>query len=414
MNVPAGKRIILISIIAVYLLSGIAFYLLIENGVIPRVSTSKFVESIEEPPKRIHNYAKNLVAAENFFSDAFLRSDGHVFLEVVIGNRTTRIVDSDTNSEAISYAMLNSALRKDKETFDLLHEFVQTYMLHPEGNYLMWRLTHEGVAEDDGSNIASDADLRMIKALVIAEQQWEDLAYTQTINTLAQGLETVAITENIMLAPYGGMSGESAWTASEVWLSYSDFTVFRELAERRGEPWTTLFTRMKEATLQSQIEVGLYNSQITEGGDYGNDIDGGHYSITSLWIMVRSAESNDPRLEASAQQALEFYKRKFEQDNELYGTYTSSGDAINPYDAVWVYALVGRTAIALDDEEFASAMMQRLSERQIMESENIGYGAFAENQDLHVTQFTQQEAITTLIDYSAYQKKKDAEITKND
>ncbi|MFW5747118.1 MAG: hypothetical protein ACOCWQ_06240, partial [Nanoarchaeota archaeon] len=133
-----------------------------------------------------------------------------------------------------------------------------------------------------------------------------------------------------------------------------------------------------------------------------------------LWIMVRSAESNDPRLEASAQQALEFYKRKFEQDNELYGTYTSSGDAINPYDAVWVYALVGRTAIALDDEEFASAMMQRLSERQIMESENIGYGAFAENQDLHVTQFTQQEAITTLIDYSAYQKKKDAEITKND
>jgi len=49
----------------------------------------------------------------------------------------------------------------------------------------------------------------------------------------------VGVTKEGYLAPYGGVSGENAtWTANEVWLSYSDFTVFRALAERRELPGT--------------------------------------------------------------------------------------------------------------------------------------------------------------------------------
>ncbi|RJQ15945.1 hypothetical protein C4573_07380 [Candidatus Woesearchaeota archaeon] len=347
-----------------------------------------------------HSILPYLQSAQQFLNNHMVEENGHINLYIAVGNNTN-LSDLNTNSEAVSYYLLWAAQERDKEKFDKQLEFLQSQMIHPKLGYMMWRLTSNDSVVSDGSNIATDADLRAIKALLIAEKQWHDEKYTKMINQLAQGIETVAITKDGYLAPYAGVSGESTWTADEVWLSYTDFAVLNELSNRIGAPWPSVYDKMKKATLKAQLENGLYNPMLTTTRKYGNAIDAEGYSINSMWMMVRNAESGDYELMQSAHKSLQFYKNKFKVDAELYAKYGSNGDALSPSDSPWVYALVGRAAIALDDKEFSEQMMQKLIEQQVSNNQSAYYGAFPEGygNESVIGQFTLQESILTMQEF---------------
>ena len=93
----------------------------------------------------------------------------------------------------------------------------------------------------------------------------------------------------------------------------------------------------------------------------------------------------------------EFYKKKFAQDGELYSLYSSNGDALSPSDTPWAYALVGRAAIELGDKDFAEKMVNKMLDKQVMDSSQL-YGSFPEGikNGVRVGQFTMQESILTL------------------
>src|SRR3989344_920023 len=401
---PKKRIYFLIGMVVVYIVFGVSVNLASNSGLIqkekPTPVEHNFGDVIPEGMQK--NYEKQLETAEVFVAKKLLQRNGHIRLTYILYNNGTSTYDYNTNSEAISYYLLWNAIGKNKEEFDNALVFLETYMIHPDHNYMMWRLNASEMPQDDGSNIASDADLRAIKALLIAEKHWGDLRYSQLIDRLSLGVEKVAITKDGLLAPYGGSSGkDSIWTAQEVWLSYSDFTVFESLAKRRGEPWTTMNENMKKLILKSQLYNGLYNSQLTEEKKFGNGIDAGGYGINSMWIMIRNAESQDPELRASAQKSLDFYKLKFSQDGELYALYSSNGDALSPSDAPWVYALVGRAAVRMEDEEFSKQIIDKLLNSQVNDENSQLFGAFPEpDKDLtKVSQFTMQESILTLQDF---------------
>lgn len=158
---------------------------------------------------------------------------------------------------------------------------------------------------------------------------------------------------------------------------------------------------MKKAVLKSQIQNGFYNTKVTEEGEYNNELDGEGYSINSLWVMVRSAESRDSELMQSARKSLEFYKNAYEKDNSLYLSYDENGNAISEDQSPWVYALVGRAAIQLKDADFSDKMLRELFKFQVMDKDSRLNGAFAEGSaELpYAGQFTIQETILTLQTY---------------
>lgn len=400
---PRSKVFALLGIVLFYVVLGLALKFSVDAGLIAKMPPSPVELEITDSGMEINpvSVSSNLDAAYSFLKNNLVRNKGHTILYLPIGNNS--LMDNRTNSEAVSYRLLLAAQAKDKKMFEEQLEFIKTKMLHPKFGYIMWRLESNESVVDDGSNIATDADLRAIKALLIAEEQWNDKEYTYMIGQLADGLEKTAITKDKLLAPYAGVSGEdSVWSANEIWLSYADFTVFRELSRRRGEPWTSLYENMKSSVLKAQIHNGLYNSMLTEKREYGNGIDGGGYSINSMWLMVRNAESDDPELRASANKSLQFYKAKFFGDAELYAKYSSNGDAMSPHDTPWVYALVGRAAIALDDAEFSQKMIEKLLEKQVINRNSPFFGSFPEGygSEQVVGQFTMQESMLTLQDYT--------------
>lgn len=398
-----GKRVFLWSIVVFWAVLGIAFYMLVQAGHIDRAPVPVQENEIVFEERDFVEVRTD--AAIAYFEEHLMREDGYVYLYDLVGSEAERQFWNNTNSEAISYTLQWAVQEGDKETFDTVLTYTEQYMLHPNHDYMQWRLTPENVPEGDGINSATDAELRSIKALLLAEERWGDQRYSQMIDRLAAALEKIGVTDDGYLAPYGGPSGPDAvWTAREVWLSYEDFTVFEALSERRGQPWTRMYERMKVATLDAQIWNGLYNTMLTEERVQGNSLDGGDgHSINSMWIMVRAAESDDPELRESARTSLAFYKDRYERTNELFALYSSSGDPLSPTDTPWVYALVGRAAAELDDEAFADVMIQKLLEKQVGNQVSELYGAFPESagDDLVVGQFTQQESILTLQAYLA-------------
>ena len=399
------KMLVLIGLLFVYLALGGVFLVLVNVGVLHKMPGEP--PPVDEGtdsgpvPKRI-DPSESLGSAIAYVDANLKRPNGHIELYKKFYRGQNITWHNHTNSEAISYYLQIAAQQGNKTAFDSELQFMLDNMMHPTGGYIMWRLDDTGYADQEGQNIAPDAELRALHALYVAKDRWGDQKYDAAINRIATALERVAIDENNVLVAYGGMSGEKPWRAPESYLAYSDFQVYERLANTRGGVWVDVNKKMREITLESQIWNGLYNTvYFTDGragGPYGNHIDGGVYSINSLWIMVRFAESNDDELKASAQKSLDFYIQKYKQDGAIYVAYTSSGEIANQAQSPWAYALVGRAASALGDDSFAMIMERRMRDFQDLDSESPSYGAFIEGAvgDERVGQFTMQEAILTL------------------
>jgi hypothetical protein len=196
------------------------------------------------------------------------------------------------------------------------------------------------------------------------------------------------------------MSGNKSWQAGESYLSYPDFQTLDRLANTRGGIWINVSQKMRNITLGAQIWNGLYNTEYFIGRDqpYGASLDNGAYSINSLWIMTRFAESGDPVLMNSSAKALKFYQEKFANDGKIYAAYKSNGDPAVDYAAPWSYALVARTAYALGDKSFGQIMERQMLNYQDLDHTSPNYGAIIEGAqgDERVGQFTMQESILTL------------------
>jgi endo-1,4-beta-D-glucanase Y len=404
MRLRKSKIIIIVGILVLYIVIAGVLLASVSLGLITK-ALPKITEEITKdtlPEITPFSLSTQLQYAQVFFENNFLKDNGHIVLYIAISQNKS-VEDLNTNSEAASYYLLWKAKSNDKIGFDKELTFITKNMIQPKYGYMMWHLDTNEQAIGDGSNIATDADLRAIKALLIAEKQWKDEKYSNMIDHLASGLETVGVTKDGYLAPYGGVSGESStWTADEVWLSYSDFSVFRELATRRGSPWNGIYEKMKDAILKAQLENGLYNTMLIKERTYGNGIDAGGYGINSMWIMVRNSESRDPELMQSAKKSLQFYKDKFSIDTEIFAMYDSNGDPLSPSDTPWVYALVGRAAVALGDKSFSELMMQKLIQHQDTNVQSRYFGSFPEGygDNTKVGQFTMQESILTMLDFN--------------
>ena len=397
-----SKLLIIFSVVLVYFAIAAVLLVLVNNGIIAREQVpeqpvmNNFDVDDNAPLPPSFNLLERLEAAMSYVEEELTMPNGHINTYQPLRGQSIPGAN-DTNSEAISYSLQIAAQASNKEVFDRQLDYMQEYMQHSEG-FLMWRLEEDYQARGEGRNNAHDADLRVIRALYIAHDRWGDERYLQVIDEIATGLELVAVTPDNHLGAYGGMSGNNAWVARESFLAYSDFQALERLANTRGGVWVDVNNNMRELTLDAQIHNGLYNSEYWPDSGYGTGIDGGAYSINSLWIMVRFAESNDQELMQSAQRGLEFYKERYAQERIIYAAYDSSGEPAVDYQAAWAYALIARAAHALGDEAFAEVMTTRMLEYQDFNERSDNYGAFIEGSlgDERAGQFTIQESILTL------------------
>lgn len=401
-NMKTFKSVMVALIIVLYLLFGTAVFLAVGSNLIaplpPRPLDTQRGDSVNDT---YDMFIESLRAAQDFTDAKLVREDGHIYSYYDVN--TGELSDSSMTSEAASYYLLWNAKEQNKVAFDRELDYIEKNMIHPEGRFMMWKLDDTGQPLEDGANVATDADLRAIRALHMAHGIWDDDRYSRAAEDLTDALENVALTEDRRFSAYGGVRDGEIWKTEEVWLSYADFNAFSTIYWDRGQPWRDVHHKMKISFLDAQDDLGPYSTQLEADRAISSRLDNDGYSINSLWVMVRAAESEDEELRRSAQRALEFYKSRYARDGIIFTDYKKDGTPGSGGDSPWAYSLVGRAAIALGDEEFADSMIYELLKEQVRDPSSELYGAFPEGPEgeKKVGQFTMQEIIITLQDYVA-------------
>ncbi|HEX3018735.1 MAG TPA: glycosyl hydrolase family 8 [Chitinispirillaceae bacterium] len=152
------------------------------------------------------------------------------------GIRTASENASETKVESMGWAMIIAAYMGDKTTFDGLYKFYKSKI---QGHGMMgWKVTCGGVS-DGGS--ASDGDLDVAFAMVVASWQWGDSYKTEAINVIKTVKKLIVNCSGTSVIA-GGMSGMGTYGGcNETDISYHTPAFFRCFAEISGDDaWNKL------------------------------------------------------------------------------------------------------------------------------------------------------------------------------
>jgi endo-1,4-beta-D-glucanase Y len=128
---------------------------------------------------------------------------GNFIATATPGLRVTRPTNNgDTVSEGIAYGMLAAVYMNDRPIFDGIWTFAQAKF---DANGLMhWRFNADGSLASDGMGSASDADLDMAWALIMASAQWQSGAYLDAAKKMINAMYRFNIGSDGMLLPGDG------------------------------------------------------------------------------------------------------------------------------------------------------------------------------------------------------------------
>jgi endo-1,4-beta-D-glucanase Y len=213
--------------------------------------------------------------------------------------------NNDTVSEGIGYGMIAAVYMNDRATFDGLWQYGQAHF-NSKG-LMSWHLTASGAlfnAQDAGS--ASDGDVDMIWALIMASDQWVSEDYLTAAGNMITAMRQNSISADGTLKP-GDTWGGTPLTNP----SYFSPAYFRVFAVVTADPlWSTTIIDKNYATLAKVSgnnglvpdwtnNAGVVNTALTENGTpfnnttYGYDAARTPWRITMDWCFNGEQRAHD-------------------------------------------------------------------------------------------------------------------------
>lgn len=168
------------------------------------------------------------------FKERFLSEDGRV---IDTGNKNI------THTESQGTGMLFALFANDYRSFNRIWFWTQSHMRRSDGLYAWkWDPDHpEGPITDD--NNATDGDLLLAWALLLAGTVWERDQYTEAANEIIAGIEAKIIepfANRMILRP--GVYGYDGFETRTLNLSYCVFPALQEIAAHtRSDIWVDIY-----------------------------------------------------------------------------------------------------------------------------------------------------------------------------
>ena len=232
----------------------------------------------------VPNATSAVQAAYDYWKSNFVTASG-----AAPGLRVRRPGNQDdTVSEGIGYGMIAAVYLADRGTFDGLWSYAQA---HFDTHGLMtWHLNAGGSVIDAGS--ASDGDLDISWALVMASNQWSSATYLNAAKTMINAIISSSVGPDGMLKPGDGWGGTPLTNPS-----YFSPAYFRVFAAVSGDTnWTGPILDRNYAILAAVTGAdGLVpdwtnnQSVLNQGNLMGSLYDNSHYGYDACRTPWRIA-----------------------------------------------------------------------------------------------------------------------------
>ncbi|MEW6606223.1 MAG: lamin tail domain-containing protein [bacterium] len=337
------------------------FYLLAEN----RLAEVEEIQPLINQPQEL---------CQNFINSRMLTPWGGIqaqFMNTAQPSQTDG-VNHEVPSEATSQALLYAGATNDKAFFDEQFEILIDNHLSPK-DVLVWKLKPNGEWwKNNGGSYANAAidDLRAIRGLLLAYDNFGDENYLDYARLLASGLKSHNIEEN-ELRDYFAWNNGLENISQDVVLSYIDLVTIKRLAEFDTD-WETILQTNKNIMLGGTTTSGLFYHKY-------NSISNQYYGMeNSLINMIHSAwtaenlarywqMTADQECRTASTKFLDFAKNEYNTYGKIYGQYDiNTGIHSVEYEDVAVYSIIARLAFILGDFEFA----RTLKKNKILSNQN--------------------------------------------
>ena len=287
-------------------------------------------------------------------------------------------------SESEGIMMLYAVNADNKKLFDDNFNIVRKMRL--KNGLISWR--KEGDKNSDSS--ATIDELRIIKALLLANNRWDKFYYKFYAVNIANSVLKHA-EENGTLVDYVDEYGKSNTTS----LCYLDLPVMKILGQLDSK-WNEIYETSNKIIDHGRVskDVPLYRKTFyedTKKYDCDKNID----FLLSTIVILNRVEAGE-----NEEDSIKWIKDKFKKDGFLVSTYDSkSGEPTSKIESPSIYANVALIANHIGDEKLFNKAIDKLKYYQIKNNESLLFGGFGDEKNNSVYSFDNLNALLAFQKY---------------
>lgn len=268
---------------------------------------------------------------------------------------------SSVLSESEGLLLLYYLERDNKEGFDNVYLYIKENMVL-KNKIISWRVD-DGIPSETSATID---DLRIIKALLLANIRWNDTAYRKQGLKIAEALKTEMIEDNL-LTDYKVGDDKSP----NVTLCYLDLETLKMISNY-DKDFKLIYNKSLKIMNEGYVSDGLplYKKiYIKSDNTYDNDeLD----TLLSTIVMLNRAQVRE-----DTYKSIEWIKDKFRTDGSIFLTYNkNTGQAMSSLESTSIYSNLLQVADYTKDDELYTMCLDKLEKFQVLEVNNLIYGGY--------------------------------------
>ena len=279
-------------------------------------------------------------------------------------------------SESEGLMLLYYLNRDDRESYDKVLCYIKDNMLMKNG-LLRWR-----VGEDQNDVSATIDDLRVVKALLLAAEKWNEVDYRKEAFKISRGIKK-ELADGDLLADFNDGYGKSNKTQ----ICYLDILSLRLLASLDNDYKDIYNSSLKllDNSLVSE-EVPLYRKEYDRStGEF--DSENLDIELNSVVLLNRAQAGLD------VSKSIEFLKKKYIQDNGIFSIYDTSGKVLSNIESTTIYSNLLQTAVLSGDYELYDICKKKIVSYQVKDKDSKIFGAYGDTVTLEVHSFNNLNAL---------------------
>lgn len=281
-------------------------------------------------------------------------------------------------SESQGMMLLYYIDRDRKGEFDEILSYIKNKMLLKNG-VVSWRIDG-GEASETSSAID---DLRIVKALLLACERWDDISYRTLAFKISKGIKKELL-DNNLLADFNDGNEKSIKTT----ICYLDLPAFEILSNLDNE-YKPIYKRSLELIEKAYLgyNVPLYTKDYIRSTDSFDD-DDVDMLLSSIVILNRVETGED------VARSVEWIKDKYLKDGGIFSTYDrNTGAVTSKTESTSIYANLFQIAEKLKDKRLYDICKDKLFGYQIMDDKSEIYGAYGDTTTKGVYSFDNLNAL---------------------
>lgn len=299
----------------------------------------------------------------SFVEDHFLE-EGWMRTNLLDAPQDQLASGEDILSESVGLLMLYYLEEGSLQLFERQVAIIEEYFIN-QNQLIQWRVRFG--LPSNAVNAPVD-DLRIIKALIKASEQWNREDFLLLAKDLSAGLLRHVVKDNRLLAYDSQNSPQAPFV-------YYDFEALQLMAQFH-EGWHTIVRENADRIAHHKLEGRPFfrDRWFYNGREFP--------MIENLMILMHFAEVG-----VLFGETILWLKEELEH-NGLFGRYGRVGEPLNSVESPSIYALVAIIAKLYEDENLYHQAIHRLRGMQILDCETY-YGGFVNTQTLSAYSFDQ-------------------------